>query len=234
VARPNPHQARESRSQTHRHHERHEAHERHERHGGHDERSCGSCDPCATDDCGCRCCITDADLAVYTRLGEHRIVPIVVKNHWRRERDIRLSLQGWATSGGRRSPTVTSRLDATEFTLGPCSERQVVLSIDTAQVKSRDGGSTIPTPVPAGPGPVGRAGKREPEAAEGSTPKPESTEGHVDTRGGNADGNDVDQCTVLYADLTIEGCDTRPVRIALAILPRTCGAYELTCRSGCC
>jgi hypothetical protein len=45
---------------------------------------------------------------------------------------------------------------------------------------------------------------------------------------------DVDDCTVLYADLRMEGCDIRPVRIALAVLPRHCAPYEVHCRCGCC
>jgi hypothetical protein len=45
---------------------------------------------------------------------------------------------------------------------------------------------------------------------------------------------DVDDCTVYYADLRLDGCDIRPVRIAVAILPRDCGAYTIDCHSCCC
>ena len=45
---------------------------------------------------------------------------------------------------------------------------------------------------------------------------------------------DVDECTVLYADLRVEGCGIRPIRIALALLPRDCYAYEAECDCGCC
>ena len=30
------------------------------------------------------------------------------------------------------------------------------------------------------------------------------------------------------------GCDIRPQRVALAILPRRCAAYEVACKHGCC
>jgi hypothetical protein len=46
---------------------------------------------------------------------------------------------------------------------------------------------------------------------------------------------DVDDCEVAYADLRIVGCDNRPVRIAVAVLPRDCHAYPVDCCScGCC
>jgi hypothetical protein len=46
--------------------------------------------------------------------------------------------------------------------------------------------------------------------------------------------NDVDECEVAYADLRVEGCDVRPIRIAAAILPFDCDAYEVECRCQCC
>lgn len=45
---------------------------------------------------------------------------------------------------------------------------------------------------------------------------------------------DVEDCTVYYSDLRVDGCEIRPLRIALAILPRDCGAYKIECRSCCC
>jgi hypothetical protein len=46
---------------------------------------------------------------------------------------------------------------------------------------------------------------------------------------------DVDECEVAYADLRIVGCDNRPVRIAVAVLPRDCHSYPVDCAScGCC
>jgi hypothetical protein len=45
---------------------------------------------------------------------------------------------------------------------------------------------------------------------------------------------DVDDCEVAYADLRIVGCESRPVRIAVATLPRDCHAYPVDCACDCC
>lgn len=45
---------------------------------------------------------------------------------------------------------------------------------------------------------------------------------------------DVDVCTTVYADLRVTGCDIRPKRIAVVILPRACDAYPVGCGCGCC
>ncbi len=45
---------------------------------------------------------------------------------------------------------------------------------------------------------------------------------------------DVDRCLVSYADLRIKGCDLRSIRIAVAVLPRTCDAHIVNCACGCC
>lgn len=153
---------------------------------------CGCrCDDCARDTCHCRCCIGDADLVVYARVGELRIVPIVVENNRRRERQVRLELSGWTTSSGKPSGVTGQLQPPAEFTLPPCQERAVVLELN---VKSAD--NVVGTP---------------------------------DNR-----LRDVDDCQVLYADLRVEGCAMRPIRIALAILPRDCAAYEIDCRCSCC
>jgi hypothetical protein len=45
---------------------------------------------------------------------------------------------------------------------------------------------------------------------------------------------DVDECRVAYADLRIVGCDNRPIRIAVATLPRDCHDYRIDCGCACC
>ena len=45
---------------------------------------------------------------------------------------------------------------------------------------------------------------------------------------------DVDECEVVFADLRVEGCDIRPIRIALALLPRDCDTYDVECGCSCC
>ena len=45
---------------------------------------------------------------------------------------------------------------------------------------------------------------------------------------------DVDDCQVFYADLRVEGCEMRSLRIALALLPRDCAAHKVECGCDCC
>jgi hypothetical protein len=151
------------------------------------EECCWPCAPC--DPCHCRCCISDADLLIYSRLGERRVVPLRIENRWRRERDIKLELSGWTTHGGKAGP-ITAALEppGSTFKLGPCAVRFVTLVVETPPGERGEGDRLI----------------------------------------------DVDDCVVYYADLRVEGCDIRPIRIALALLPRDCRAYDIACRCSCC
>jgi hypothetical protein len=45
---------------------------------------------------------------------------------------------------------------------------------------------------------------------------------------------DLDECLTAIADLTVVGCDHRPLRIAVAILPRDCDPFRIRCGCGCC
>ena len=45
---------------------------------------------------------------------------------------------------------------------------------------------------------------------------------------------DVDDCLVAVADLRLVGCDHRPLRIAVAILPRDCDPFRVSCGCTCC
>jgi hypothetical protein len=149
-------------------------------------RDKGECKSCERDDCHCTCCIGDVDLVVYSRLGEHRIVPITIENTRKREKEIRLELSEFSTRGKSRDVDVAAQVQPEAFTLRPCEEQTVVLEV--------------------------RTGRRDDDQRDG----------------------DVDDCVVLLADLRVEGCDIRPVRIALALLPRECAAYEIECGCGCC
>jgi hypothetical protein len=51
---------------------------------------------------------------------------------------------------------------------------------------------------------------------------------------GGREQQDVETCTVACADLTVDGCDMKPLRIAVAILPLECGPYRVDCSCGCC
>jgi hypothetical protein len=150
---------------------------------------------CGRDDCYCRCCIGDVDLVVYTRVGERRVVPLMIENSRRREKEITLELSDWTSRGGRPAKVTAQLSQPTSFTLQPCEEREVIVTINVT------GGDDTPN-VPDDTG----APRRQ----------------------------DVDDCEVAYADLRVTGCDIRPIRIAVAILPYDCGAYDIDCRCGCC
>lgn len=152
------------------------------------------CPKCRRDECHCRCCIADSDLLVRARVLERRIVPIVIENNWRREREIELELSGWSPSSERVAVN-GGILSPTRFTLKPCEERTVVLRVD-----------------------VGAEGEQGGDNNDTATRTPP----------------DVRECTVFYADLRIVGCDIRPIRIAVAVLPRDCDAYRIDCRCACC
>jgi hypothetical protein len=44
----------------------------------------------------------------------------------------------------------------------------------------------------------------------------------------------VDRCEVAYVTLRAEGCQIRPVVLAVAVLPDDCDAYRRPCACGCC
>jgi hypothetical protein len=182
----------------HRHHEHHHRHRGgcdcgcHEhRHGDcehrhHREHGCHDCG-C---DCECCCCIGDVDIVVYARVGEQRVVPIVVENEHRRESDVRLELSEWTTRAGNAAPVQTVVLEPTEFKLAPCGRENVTLAL---RVEAAAG-----------------------EQREGEAPK------------------DVETCLVATADLRLLGCEHRPVRIAVAIVPRYCDPCRIACGCCCC
>jgi hypothetical protein len=188
--------------------------------------SCG-CPVCAPDPCSCRCCVSDADLVIEARVLERRVVPVIIENRWRRERDIEVELSSWT----KVSDTVQVRAEIagdTAFKLAPCGQAEVVLMITVATEKA----TTPPT--------QNTPGKTIGKEAQGKASAKESAAAaETVIRRGIAEGlllPDVDRCLVSYADLRIKGCDLRSVRIAVAILPRDCDAYvvDCACACGCC
>ena len=165
---------------------------------------CGHCPDCAPDVCHCLCCIGDADLVIYARLGEQRVVPIEIENSRRREREIRLELSGWSTRRGKPAEGIVSAIfPPTEFTLGPCQRHETILVV----------GST-------GAAQDTMAALKKATEAQRDDDIPRLP--------------DVDECEVFYADLRVEGCEIRPIRIALALLPRDCDPYQIECGCHCC
>jgi hypothetical protein len=191
------------------------------------QASCG-CPVCAPDPCSCKCCVSDADLVIEARVGERRIVPVIIENKWRRERDIEVELSSWT----KVSDTVEIKAEILgdhAFKLAPCGQAQVVLVVNVAVPSTV---TPVPAPAPApAPDPT-----RNPTAPNKATGKAATVDQPVATPApvGVRQIPDVDRCLVSYADLRIKGCDLRSVRIAVAILPRDCEAFTVDCGCSCC
>lgn len=162
------------------------------------------CRHCGPEPCECYCCLGDVDLAVYARFGDRRVVPISIENERRREKEITLELSDWTTRGGNPGPVRTDFLAPVKFTLAPCGEQDVVLVVDVQ-------------PTGQGKGDILQRDAAAEKGQEGRTKIP-----------------DVDTCEVVTADLRVVGCDHRPIRIAVAILPRDCDPYRVPCGCTCC
>lgn len=100
----------------------------HHRHHHHDE--CGCCHEHHREehDCHCSCCIRCADAVEYVRCGDVRQIPITLDNDTRREREVKLELGAFATDSGKELGW-EAKLSETQFKLGPCGERTVVLTV---------------------------------------------------------------------------------------------------------
>lgn len=103
----------------------HHGHHHHHQH----EHECGCGCGCCEDDCGCSCCIRCADVVEYARCGEIRRIPIIFDNDTRRERNVTLKLENFATEGGF-DVGWKAAISPTEFKLAPCGHTTVVLSVE--------------------------------------------------------------------------------------------------------
>jgi hypothetical protein len=158
-------------------------------------------------DCHCECCVCDADVLVHARCAEVRRIPITFENDTRRERPVKLELGKFVTAGGRDLGWL-AELSSTELTLRPCGEQTVTLAVTVRC----DGGLGQQPDVPAGRG--------------------EGSEGAATVN--RAQLVSIDRCEVGYATIRAEGCLTRPVVVAVAVLPDDCDAYRHPCGCGCC
>jgi hypothetical protein len=183
--------------------EREEHRQRRKHEGGCDCECGGECRECERDDCFCRCCIGDADLVIYARLFELRVIPITLVNQRRREKNIHLELSEFKTRGGETLGVKAILVPPVDFVLPPCGEEKIIIAVETFPAGDNQAGTGI------------SSARFQTSAAARELP-------------------DVDECRVLYADLRVEGCDIRPIRIALALLPRDCDEYEIDCGCSCC
>lgn len=174
------------------------------------------CRRCGSDPCQCACCIGDVDFAVYSRSGEQRVIPIIVENERRRDTQITLELSEWTTRGGNVTPVQTVLLSPKAFSLGACAEQKIILVV---KVGGGDGTNT------------GQSSTDQQGANTGQQDAQQQAATGVASRTSQPD---VDTCLVATADLRLVGCDHRPLRIAVAILPRDCDPYTVTCGCTCC
>ncbi len=173
----------------------------------HEECRCGHCRP---DSCACTCCVCDSDITIRARAGEQRVVPIVIENERRRERDVTLELSPWTTRGGRPAP-VQAVITPASATIAPCGELLATVVVRVTGTHAGTSGQAEPAGEPD------LVGAMATPPSKGETAPP-----------------DVDECLVAYADLRIGGCDIRPLRLAVAVLPRDCETVPVRCACGCC
>jgi hypothetical protein len=119
---------------------------------------------------------------------------------------VKLQLGAFATESGQETGWVAA-VSETEFKLPPCGEKTVVLSVAVDCAKFQPGTTATGTTT---------------NAPAGTVPPSQQAPATVD------------RCTVAYATLRAEGCTIRPLVIAVAVLPESCGAHEASCGCGCC
>ncbi len=161
-------------------------------------------DKCCGYDSCCDCCICDADVVIQARCSERRSISLTIENDTRRDREITLSVSDFTTASGKDLGWAAA-LSETKFKLGPCQEKTVQLVVN------------IDCNAFHGKQPAGA-----------STSKDGSTVLDKDRL------PDVDRCEVAYARVAADGCLSRPVLVAVAVLPNHCDSYVARCKCGCC
>ncbi|WP_299444517.1 hypothetical protein [uncultured Phycicoccus sp.] len=105
----------------------------HEHHPGHERHDHG-CE-CETDVCAC--CVPDADIVLHARAGERRVIPFVLHNRWRRDREVGVEVGPWHRCSGAEL-NIQAEVDGEGFTLGPCEDRVVRLLLTVASADEAD------------------------------------------------------------------------------------------------
>lgn len=201
------------------HHEHHghccEHHEHCCEHEHHEHHDCG-CEHEHHEHC-CECCIDEcSDVVVYAHCGEVRVVPIAIENDTRKVReDVTFEVSEVRSGGGRVLPWRAILRPDGPLTIEPCSTARLELVVHVA-CESKEGAAE-----PANPGrkATGRDAPRE-------TVNP----GLIRI----VEGGDVDRCEVGYATIRVGGCLVRPIVVAVAALPLSCGRYHVDCGCSCC
>lgn len=206
-----------------------------QRHKERDHGDCGCDDDCGCGggtggcQCHCECCVCDADVLLHARCGEVRRIPLTFENDTRRDKPVMLTLEKFVTAGGRDLGW-TAVLSETRFTLHPCDEHTVSLAVRIVCKTDK------PTPPPNQNTPASPNGGSVSEPHAGNIANmPSNHEDVIGAIGANDDVfGSVDRCEVGYATIRAEGCLTRPIVVAIAVLPDDCDASRHGCGCGCC
>lgn len=183
----------------------HHEHEHGRGHGHGDDHAHGHAYTRCDCESHCGCIIPEADIVLHARAGEERVIPFLLCNPWRREREVAVAVGAWHVCEGGRLE-VRSEVDAGEsLTLQPCENRVVRLGVRVQGICDDTKNTKDDT-------------KGDPKS------------GPTDER---RFGCDVESCASAYADVRFEGC-ARPQRVAVVVHPASCNAVELPCDCGCC
>ncbi len=181
----------------------------------------------------------------------------MIENTRAREREIELQLSDFTTKGGQPSPVVGRLVEPTSFTIAPCGEHEAVVVVSVGVPGTPDGQGKATTSELSGQElaelskaelvtVAERAGVEVTTSMTKSDLRAAIEEvdpsllgrrfetGEIDREVVLRPLRDVDDCHVAIADLRVQGCDTRPIRLAVAVLPRDCGPYPIRCACRCC
>lgn len=194
-----------------------------------DGRRDGCCGACgqqhdACDPCACEVC--DADVAVMAYPGELRVFPITVENTRSHERTITAEISGWVSSKGDRAEWPT-RVTPNRFTLGPCAEKTIAVRVHLVELDDRPDKDDKADKAERADSVDASGVRAQPLTSALAAPQP--------VRPAPAPAPALPAgCVVYYADLRLAGCEVRPIRLAVALLPANCGAHHARCGCGCC
>lgn len=190
--------------------------------GGKSHQDCG---------CHCECCVTDADVLIHARCAELRRIPLTFENDTRRDKPVTLELGKFLSQGGKDLGW-SAQLTETQFTLRPCDENTVSLLV-AIRCKTDDDTQTPNPNTPStnvpGANPATGAAAEKPQVSVNR-----EAIGGVDLSAIESRLGSVDRCEVGYATIRAEGCLTRPIVVAVAVLPEDCDSFRHPCGCGCC
>jgi len=206
------------------------------------QRDCGCGCGGRHQDCGCHCecCVTDADVLIHARCGELRRIPLTFENDTRRDKPVTLELGKFLSQGGKDLGW-SAQLTETQFTLRPCDENTVSLLVG---IRCKTDDTTSTNPNTPGTNVPGSTANTSPNAAAnapatGARDNPQLSINRdavagLDLSAIEARLGKVDRCEVGYATIRAEGCLTRPIVVAIAVLPEDCDSFRHPCGCGCC